>query len=70
VLIDCTGDSGAAETYTAGEHKMAVSHQQKAMSVLWYWETKWQIAQLQPSVFFQQDGAPPHWGLAVIESLN
>jgi transposase len=40
VLIDCPADSGAAETYTADECKMAISPQQKAMSVLWYWETK------------------------------
>jgi hypothetical protein len=26
--------------YTADERKMAVSAQQKTMSVLWYWETK------------------------------
>jgi hypothetical protein len=29
-----------------------------------------QMAHLQPNVFFQQDGAPPHWGLTVRVSLN
>jgi hypothetical protein len=29
-----------------------------------------QMAYLQPNVFFQQDGAPPHRGLTVRESLN
>jgi transposase len=33
-------DSGAAETNTADERKMAISPQQKAMYVLWYWEAK------------------------------
>jgi hypothetical protein len=28
-----------------------------------------QMAHLQPNVFFQQDGAPPHWGLTERESL-
>jgi hypothetical protein len=42
ILIDCLADSGAAETYTADKRKMAVPPppQQKAMSVLWYWETR------------------------------
>jgi hypothetical protein len=40
VLIDCPADSGAAETYTADERKMAISPQQKAVFVLWYRETK------------------------------
>jgi hypothetical protein len=40
VSADCPADSGDDETYTADERKMAVSSQQKAMSVLWYWETK------------------------------
>jgi hypothetical protein len=40
VLIDYPADSGAAETQTAEKFKMAVSPQQKAMSVLWYWEIK------------------------------
>jgi hypothetical protein len=38
--VDCLGDIGASETYTAEQPKMAVSLQQKAMSVLWYWKTK------------------------------
>ncbi|GFU29128.1 DUF4817 domain-containing protein [Trichonephila clavipes] len=29
-----------------------------------------QLQDLQPNVLFQQDGAPPHWGLTVRESLN
>ncbi|GFW85483.1 uncharacterized protein TNCV_145281 [Trichonephila clavipes] len=29
-----------------------------------------QLQDLQPRVLFQQDGAPPHWGLTVRESLN
>jgi hypothetical protein len=29
-----------------------------------------QMAHLQPNVFFQQDVAPPPWGLTVRESLN
>lgn len=29
-----------------------------------------QLADLQPTVMFQQDGAPPHWGLRVREFLN
>jgi hypothetical protein len=29
-----------------------------------------QMAHIQPNVFFQQDGAPPHCGLTVRESLN
>jgi hypothetical protein len=29
-----------------------------------------QVAHLQPNVFFQQDGAPPHCGLTVRKSLN
>jgi hypothetical protein len=40
VLIDFLADSGDAEMYTADQHKMAVSPQQKAMSVLHHWETK------------------------------
>ncbi|GFW98498.1 DUF4817 domain-containing protein [Trichonephila clavipes] len=28
-----------------------------------------QLQDLQPNVLFQQDGAPPHWGLTVRESL-
>jgi hypothetical protein len=28
------------------------------------------IAHLQPSILFQQDGDPPHWGLTVRDSLN
>jgi hypothetical protein len=37
MLIDCLADSGAAETYTADEFKMAVSpSQQKAISVMLY----------------------------------
>jgi hypothetical protein len=39
MLNDSPADSGTAETYTAYERKMAVSPQEKAMSVLWYWET-------------------------------
>lgn len=40
VVIDCPADSGAAEMYTADEHKMAASPNQMAMSELWNWETK------------------------------
>ena len=29
-----------------------------------------QLEQYQPLVIFQQDGAPPHWGLAVRQLLN
>ena len=29
-----------------------------------------QLEQYQPQVIFQQDGAPPHWGLAVRQLLN
>jgi hypothetical protein len=29
-----------------------------------------QVAHLQPNVFFQQGGAPPHWGLTVRKYLN
>ena len=29
-----------------------------------------QLEQYQPLVIFQQDGAPPHWGLAVCQFLN
>ena len=29
-----------------------------------------QLEQYQPLVIFQQDGAPPHWGLAVRQFLN
>jgi hypothetical protein len=39
VLIDCPAASGAAETYTADERKMAVCLQQKATYVL---GTGWQ----------------------------
>jgi hypothetical protein len=35
MLTDYPADSGAAEMYTADEPKMAVSPQQKAMSVLY-----------------------------------
>jgi hypothetical protein len=40
MLIDCLADSGTAEKYTADKRKMAISLQQKAISLLWYWETK------------------------------
>jgi hypothetical protein len=40
VLIDCLADSGVAEMYTADEHKMEVSLQQKEVSVLHHWEIK------------------------------
>ena len=29
-----------------------------------------QLEQYQPQVIFQQDGAPPHWGLEVRQFLN
>ena len=29
-----------------------------------------QLEQYQPQVIFQQDGAPPHWGLEVCQFLN
>lgn len=29
-----------------------------------------QVEELQPSIIFQQDGAPPHWGLMVRDYLN
>jgi hypothetical protein len=29
-----------------------------------------QFQELQPAVFFQQDGAPSHWSLIVRASLN
>jgi hypothetical protein len=29
-----------------------------------------QLEHLQPNVFFQQDGAPPHWSLNVWQALN
>ena len=29
-----------------------------------------QLAEFQPNIIFQQDGAPPHWGLRVREFLN
>jgi hypothetical protein len=29
-----------------------------------------QLQELQPSVFFQHDGTPPHWRLIVRASLN
>jgi hypothetical protein len=38
--FDCLAESDASETHKADKHKMALSSQQKAMSVLWYWETK------------------------------
>jgi hypothetical protein len=38
--VDCLTDSGVSEMYTADEHKNVLSSQQKAMSVLWFWETK------------------------------
>jgi hypothetical protein len=28
------------------------------------------LQELQPAVFFQQDGAPPHWSLIVCASFN
>lgn len=34
LLLDFLADSGAAEMYTADKHKMAVSPQQKVISVL------------------------------------
>jgi hypothetical protein len=37
VLIDF---QAATETYTADESKMSIFPQQKAISMLWYWETK------------------------------
>jgi hypothetical protein len=40
VLIDCSADSGAAETYAADEGKIAVSTQQEVMPLLWCSETK------------------------------
>jgi hypothetical protein len=36
--VDCPANSGTGETYTANECKMTVCPQQKAMTVLWYWE--------------------------------
>jgi hypothetical protein len=38
--IDCPTNRGAAEAHTADKHEMAVSPQQKALSVLWYWKPK------------------------------
>jgi hypothetical protein len=37
MLIDYPASSGAAETYTADESKIAVSLQRKEMSLLSYW---------------------------------
>ena len=59
------------------------SMQQKAQCVLWYHEfkspltvqrhyrTKYgQTPLCQPSIVFQQDGAPPHWGINVRRFLD